>query len=431
MAFEPFTFSPLYRKTITHSSTCIEHNSYANLINKRSRHKQKNIVFRKLISNLPYSPTLITEVGFYAGRLRDEDVTRRVTVLFVVLALIVQSLAVFSPPESANASSEQDIIRGGVSDLNDFLTRYDHNENDVKDIYSAVGVSRSEIAAARPGTISSTDNTYMMSRYGQLSSASKEISLSYQRSVGGVGVRYFSPISVISGPNQSFNGWVGQSAALGWFGIIQASGSLATRDIPTTFTPYGADAMQAFKKISAQNLTQGASSESVAAKPLDKLSYTLQLSNSHPSTVSGGFSIRIADVLEYATLIDTGGGSFDQENGILNWPSVELAPGQTQKQTFVIQILSDLPSTGKGVGNPESYDCKLSAVFGNAHITQVNCPPAKDFEAVLSQLPGIGIGGNLLFITILLIVVLFFAIRTSQLKKELRIIRHNFNTGII
>lgn len=395
------------------------------------RHKQKNIVFRKLVSNLPYSPALITEIGFYAGRLRDEDITRRVTVLFVVLALIMQSLAIFSPPESANASSEQDIIRGGVSDLNDFLTRYDHNENDVKDIYSAVGISRAEIAAARPETITSINNTYIMSRYGQLSSANKEISLSYQRSVGGIGIRYFSPLSAISGQNQSFKGWAGHSAILGWFGIVQASGSLATHGIPTTFAPYSANTMQALKTISAQNLTEGKTSESVTAKPMDKISYTLQLSNPRSITVNDSFSVHITDILEYATLIDTGGGSFNQESGTLSWPSAELAPGGVQKRTFVIQMLSDLPSTGRGISNPESYDCKITVAFGNAYVTQVSCPVSKDFEAALSQLPGVGIGGNLIFMTVILFLALFFSIRTRQLKRELQIIRHNFNTGLI
>lgn len=388
-------------------------------------------MFRKLVSNLPYSPALITEIGFYAGRLRDEDVTRRVTVLFVILALIMQSLAVFSPPESANASSEQDIIRGGVRDLNDFLARYDHNEDDVKDIYSTVGISRAEIASAHQGAIASANDTYILSRYGGLGASNKEISLSYQRSVGGVGIRYFSPLSAMSVSNHPFNGWVGHSTTLGWFGIIQANGSLATHGIPTTFTPAGTTVMQATKKVSAQNLSQGTLSENTSAKPLDKISYTLQLSNPYSTTISSNFNVRVADVLEYATLIDTGGGSFDKESSTLSWPEIELTPGQTQTRTFVVQILSEIPSTGKGTTNPESYDCKLMVAFGNARATRISCPPSKEFETALSYLPNIGIGGNLIFISTLLVIVLFFAIRTRQLKNELRIIRHNFNTGII
>ena len=388
-------------------------------------------MFRKLVSNLPYSPTLITEIGFYANRLRDEDITRRITVVFVVLALIMQSLAIISPPESANASSEQDIVRGGVSDLNDFLTRYDHNENDLKDIYSAVGVSRAEIAAARPSVISPADETYIMSRFGQLSPSSKEVGLSYQRSVGGTGTRFFSPLSDISGSNQSYTGWVGQSASLGWFGIIKANGSLATHGIPTTFTPFGSDSMQALKKVSAINISGDDLSENIMARPLDKISYTLQLSNPNNTTVSGAFDVRVADLLEYAKLIDTGGGTFDQKNGTLNWQNIELPPQHTEKRTFVVQMFTSLPATGTGISNPESYDCKLAITFGNTHKTSVECPPAKDFESILNQLPSIGLGGNIVFMAILLTIVLFLSLRIRQMKKEIKVIRHNFNSGLI
>lgn len=388
-------------------------------------------MFRKLVSNLPYSPALISEIGFYANRLRDEDITRRVTLLFVVLTLIMQSFSLLSPPESVNASSEQDIIRGGVRDLSDFLARYDHNEDDVKDIYSAVGISRSEIAAAKPGTITPKSDTYVLSRFGQLSSSSKEIGLSYQRSAGGTGVRYFSPLADIAELNQSFTGWVGQSAILGWFGIVKTNGSLATHGIPTTFTPHGDNTMHALKKVTIQNISEDDLSEKISAKPLDKISYTLQLSNPYSTTVSGEFSVRIADALEYATLIDNGGAKLNQKSGTLSWPSIELAPGQMEKRTFVIQMLSSLPATSRGVSNPESYDCKMKIAFGNIGTTNVDCPAAKDFETILNQLPSVGLGGNLLFAGVILSIATFFTLRTRQLKNELKIIRHNFNTGII
>jgi hypothetical protein len=388
-------------------------------------------MFRKLVSNLPYSPALISEVGFYAARLKNEDATRRVTVLFVVLALIMQSLAVFAPSESANASSEQDIIRGGVSDLNDFLTRYDHNEDDVKDIYSTVGVSRAEIAAAHPGSIKTSDNTYIMSRFGQLSASQHEISMPYQRSSGGAGIRYFSPLAEVSGQYQSFKGWIGQSASLGWFAIIQSNGGLATHGLPTSFSPVGADASSPTKLISGENLTQNKPAEKSTVEPSDKISYTLKLSNNHPTSVTGDFSTRVADILEYANLIDTGGGTLNDGSSTLSWPNVQLAPGESQERTFVVQVLAELPSTGVGQSNPESFDCKLTVSFGNVVNVPVDCPAIKGVEAAFFQMPNIDVNGNLIFMSVLLIIVSFFALRTRQLKKEIRIIRHNFNTGII
>jgi len=352
------------------------------------------------------------------------------TVLFVVLTLIMQSLALFSPPESANASSEQDIIRGGVSDLNDFLIRYDHNEDDIRDIYSTVGVSRAEIAAAHPGTISS-NNTYIMSRYGQLSASQQEISMAYQRSTGGTGIRYFSPLAESAGKHQTFQGWIGKSAALGWFAIIQANGSLATHGLPTTFDSASATSSGATKLVSAQNLTQNKPADTTTVRPNDKISITLKLSNNRTTTATDNFSIRINDILEYANLIDAGGGTVDQNSSTISWATVQLPSGTSQERTFVVQVVSAIPAIATGKSNPESYDCRLTVSFGNALNLPVDCPVIKGVEGALYQMPKIDIGGNLIFIAIILTVVIFFWLRTRQLKKEIRIIRHNFNAGII
>lgn len=389
-------------------------------------------MFRKLVSNLPYSPALIADVGFYAKRLRDEEATRRTTVLFVVLALIMQSLAVFSPPESANASSQQDIIRGGVTDLNDFLIRYDHNEDDVKDIYNAAGIMRSEIASARPGTIHATENTYVMSRYGQMSVPTKEVTLSYQRSSGGVGIRYFSPLVSPGGATLNFDGWIGTSAQLGSFGIIKASGSLATNGMPRSLNPATATSISPNKTVSAVDMTQNSSSlETITAKPSDKIAYSLTASNPRTVSLTTTFSVKIDDVLEYGSLIDDGGGTFDENTGMLSWPQVQLAPNESQTRTFVVQLLPSFPATATGQSNPHSFDCKLTIVYGSVLESPVECPAIKGVERILQVLPPLDKGANIAFGLTILGIVAFFYIRTRQLKKEIRLIRHSFNSGTI
>lgn len=62
-------------------------------------------MFRRIVSNLSFSPALVGQLGFYARRLRKEEATRRLGLVFTALALVVQSLAVFSPPEAANATT--------------------------------------------------------------------------------------------------------------------------------------------------------------------------------------------------------------------------------------------------------------------------------------------------------------------------------------
>src|SRR5689334_14777610 len=112
-------------------------------------------MFRKIVSNLAFSPALIGQLGFYAQRLKKEEATRRLGVVFTALALIVQSLTVFTPPESANAANASNMIYGGVSSKKAVLTEYDKRRSDFKDIMDYAGVTRAELAAMKESSINS------------------------------------------------------------------------------------------------------------------------------------------------------------------------------------------------------------------------------------------------------------------------------------
>jgi len=62
-------------------------------------------MFKKIVSNLPFSPALVGQLGYYSKKLRKDKITRRLGLIFVILTIIIQSFAVFQPPESANASN--------------------------------------------------------------------------------------------------------------------------------------------------------------------------------------------------------------------------------------------------------------------------------------------------------------------------------------
>jgi hypothetical protein len=114
-------------------------------------------MFRKIISNISFSPALVGQLGFYAKRLRKEETTRRLGLIFVALALVIQALAVFQPPESANASNQNDFVAGGLGygakkSINNFLAPYDANNNNLRDVMDYTGITRQEIASATYGS---------------------------------------------------------------------------------------------------------------------------------------------------------------------------------------------------------------------------------------------------------------------------------------
>jgi hypothetical protein len=129
-------------------------------------------MFRRIVSNLAFSPALVGQLGFYAKRLRKEEATRRIGLVFVALALVVQSFAVFSPPESANAANADNVIYSGVRDTADLLGVYDRGvdsagRNDIRQIYAQFGVTRADLANTQPGTYYTGDFNNQLKSLGR------------------------------------------------------------------------------------------------------------------------------------------------------------------------------------------------------------------------------------------------------------------------
>lgn len=415
---------------------CIEHICYANLEPKRYLKNKNNIMFRKLIANLSFSPALIHQVGFYAGRLRKEESTRRLTLIFMVMALIVQSMAVFSPPESANASSEQDLLRGGVSSKEDFVMRYNANESNIKDIFTAAGVTSTEIEALEPGSVNTKDNVFVMGRVPRFGNNGGEVSFTYAKSdTGQVDTTYMSPLSLWDTTEAaqqfgtSYQGFIGQSDKLGWFAVLKNCGNLVTKVLPAEAIKPNPNLKQ---ELSAVNLSQGSvAADTVVAQAGDRISYTVRATNSGTSAQLTPLVVALDDVLEYGTLLDNGNALLEDKSHLLSWSPVSIAPGQSEQRSFVVQLLDPLPAVAQGESNATSYDCVLTSAYGTSLHIKVQCPASKDIETIMSFFPTIGTTGNIIFGIVVGGLVVFFYLRTRQLKEEIRLIRHSLNEGTI
>lgn len=190
-------------------------------------------MFRKIVSNLAFSPALVGQLGFYAKRLRKEEATRRIGLIFTALALVVQSFAVFTPPESANAASSRDFIYGGVSSMTEFLKAYDKNQNNIKDIFTYAGVTRDEIVKTELTTWKVTDQL-SWGRRPAVSAAQGETKHVVRDNNGkAVDTVYSHPQSVFFKPGARDYGWVGHSKKIGWFAISKGCANLVTKKLPT------------------------------------------------------------------------------------------------------------------------------------------------------------------------------------------------------
>ncbi len=105
-------------------------------------------MFRKLVSNLGFSPALVGQLAFYAKRLRKEETTRRLGLLFTVFALVIQAFVVFAPPTSANSADDNDMCPGVTRDAagaRKIKDCYNNNTRHYRDIMNYFGISKSAL----------------------------------------------------------------------------------------------------------------------------------------------------------------------------------------------------------------------------------------------------------------------------------------------
>lgn len=115
-------------------------------------------MFKKLVANLPFNPSLISQIAFYSGRLKRERAVRGVSVFLILFTMLLQMFAVIVPPQKSLAASDNHILdgltatRSAQDNIGYLLQTWDSNE-DVRSIYATFGVSREDIASMQPKTV--------------------------------------------------------------------------------------------------------------------------------------------------------------------------------------------------------------------------------------------------------------------------------------
>lgn len=417
-------------------------------------------MFKRIVSNLPFSPALVEQLGFYSKRLRQEEATRRLGLIFVALALVVQSVAVFQPPESANASSSTDMVNGGITSLNDYLSSYDSNSKHLRDVMNYVGITRAEIASTKYTTFR-TGNRLSWGFASRFSYSQGERSHSILNAQGQkIATVYSRPLKLWGSSSTHISAWVGNSKKMGWFAIMKSCGNLVTETLPpppppprclinpklletdarckpcpgnsTLWIDDPACIPNIVKSKTATNTSQSfVGASTVTSQPGDQISYTITVENTGLNSTNVDLDENLEDVLQYSTIIDNGGGTLNETSGVLSWPAITLNSKEKQSRTFVVKLLDAIPATATGASDPTSFDCVMTNVFGNSINIKVECPTPKIVETVVNELPTTGPTENMIFAGIVLAMAMYFYARTRQMKKETYLIRRDLSSGTI
>ena len=321
-------------------------------------------MFRKIVANLPFSPALVGQLSFYAKRLRKEELTRRLGIIFTVLALVVQGLAVFSPPESANASSSRDFVSGGVTSLSQYLQYYDKNSRNLRDMYNYTGITRAEIAAAKYTTINSHAGWLSYGRTSPFSAAQGNVAHTYSKTGGGTGVMYSKPLRLWDGSATAkkygitYKVWVGYSKKMGTFAIMKDCGNLATKRLPTPPKPASSCTALELRQLSRTSvLISGKASVKDGAKVI---SYTYKVLNGASKTVSTK-TIKTSSTSSSYTYNQTSPGTYKVMLTVQT--SLGVRGGSSCVDTFTI---TPPPAT------PAAACTSVNAIVSDRTLVQVN-----------------------------------------------------------
>lgn len=183
------------------------------------------------------------------------------------------------------------------------------------------------------------------------------------------------------------------------------------------------------KKVA--NITQGITdANNTTAKAGDVLEYTLITQNTAKMLdIDHTTSESVSDLLDYATMNDTGTANLDSSNN-LNWPKATIVAGSQLKQVFRVKIKSSIPSTPPSIANSGTYDLKLINFYGNSTTVNVQPPASLQVNNTVEHLPKTGAGSSLMLTFMTVCVIGFFYMRSRMLAKEIDIIKYDYSRGV-
>jgi hypothetical protein len=256
-------------------------------------------MFKKLLSNLPFNPSLLDQVSFYYGRLRQEEGVRRIGFVLIAAAMAVQFIATLYPPQQSLAASPNDIL-DGITNKKSILKAWDANTHHVRDVYSKFGITRDNIAAIKKqkpnSTIHSTARDYWSVGYLPLSNFGINSNKWGERKINANGVTiYQRPLHAWDGGgSSSYPAFHGVNSHGVDFWILKTCGN------PTFVGPYLPNPPKPKLSVHKTLITN-----SVVHRG-DTVKFRLEYQNTKPDSLATHFKLRdsINSNFEFVSLDD-------------------------------------------------------------------------------------------------------------------------------
>jgi hypothetical protein len=394
-------------------------------------------MFKKLVGLIPFHPSSIDQLIHYGKTLKKESKIRNIGLLFMGIGALVQIVAIFRPPQPTITNSANDLLRGGFRSAEDATHACLTNEDSYGDELAFLGITCSDIAAAKQIALKRDAHTKTLFVLGQLYYATPEQYIVQIKD----NPYWLRPLWLTStGTATTKQALIGTNSQGLHFYILYESGNIVLEEfsnltyctdntstcssgcIGTHSTPTKCNVQES---TTVMNETQGriTSIDSIDAKGNDIVLYNLTATNIGEVKIEG-FVMRntISDVLDYANPLDFDGGLLSNE-GTVTWPAQDIEPGNAVQHHIRVKVKEPIPNTPVSSTHPGHYDLLLTNYYGNA--TQVKLPSSivKTLEYSSLQLPQASTMTGLATVLLLLSVAVVSYLRSKLIIKEITILR--------
>ena len=324
-------------------------------------------MFEKLLSSLPYNPSLVQQLSFYGRRMKRESSVRRTGVAFLLLAFMVQFFAFISPPQPTLASTSNDIINGGITSAVDAAGKCNADTQSYQKILTYYGISCADVAKAAKVSLSSTaynKQLFSMGRtsYGATNKATGKPTSETLINVPKVGNLYLRYLwSFDSGASSTYTALQGTgSVSKKTFYLLFNCGNPVFVGLPShvvlpAATPPTPPPAPSFTVMKGVRLTGSGAFyyKTVTAKPNDSVDFSVSMINNGNSSFA---TTQIKDSLPTGLSFVPGSLQVDGKASS-STPAVadtgSLIPGQFKRLTFSAKVAA--PSTACATYNNVAF----------------------------------------------------------------------------
>jgi len=383
-------------------------------------------MFKKLLSNLSFNPSMLEGIPDYHSLLKNERIVRRYGLGILFAVLVLELFIIMSPAKASVTTSPNNLLANGFSSPANAGSDCSNNTAYTQ-VLAYFNLNCADLAQAPTVTIkANADNKQLVSLNRMAYGQNGETSIA----IGGQ-IYYFRPL--VSGNGiaaLSLKALALNAPQYGKLYVLYNSGNLVLASTPNTASTLcsltGANAcpkQSIFVRdasIANNNINGG------IVRPNNLIVYTLAATNLSAKPIENyAIQANFSDVLNYVNLVNTYGGIF--KGSELTWQAQTINPGQTVVENVVFAVDNPIPNLVLSASDTNYNNLKLVVAYGN--VATVNLPTTIVKYIELKVNNGLPYAGQLISLIILVLLILFatyFLLHNSLINKELKCLKHDY-----